>query len=146
MENEEWTDIPSIPGAKASSFGRVLFPPPEQPTRMPLGGFRLYKTKPIYGSEEKSASGRADSGRRMITRWRNKTYKIHILVCEAFHGPKPFYNAIVLHGNEEPTDNRPENLSWGTRKQNQNFPKANAAFRARTGENSCWAIHRKKKP
>lgn len=145
MEKEIWKPIPSIPGALASSIGRVWFPPKRQEAEMPGGGRRTYKTAPTFGSEEKTATGRKESGRRMIARRFGKTYKVHRLVCEAFHGPAPSSKHIVLHLNEEPTDNRSENLRWGTRKQNQNFPKVKKAFKARTGENSSWAIYRKRK-
>lgn len=145
MEKEIWKPIPSIPGALASSIGRVWFPPKRQEAEMPGGGKRTYKTAPTFGSEEKTATGRQESGRRMIARRFGKTYKVHRLVCEAFHGPAPSSKHIVLHLNEEPTDNRAENLRWGTRKENQNFPKVKTAFKARTGENSSWAIYRKRK-
>jgi hypothetical protein len=145
MKNEIWKSIPSIPGAFASSIGRVWFPPKRQEAQMPGGGKRIYKTAPRLGSEEKASTGRKNSGRRMIVHRLGKTYKVHRLVCEAFHGPPPSEKHIVLHLNEEPTDNRPENLRWGTRKENQNFPKAKAAFKARSGQNSTWAIHKKRK-
>lgn len=145
MEQEIWKPIPSIPGALASSIGRVWLPPKRQKAEVPGGGKRTYKTAPTFGSEEKTSTGRNESGRRMIIRRLGKTYKVHRLVCEAFHGPAPTTKHIVLHLNEEPTDNRAENLRWGTRKENQNFPKVKAAFKARTGENSPWAIHQRRK-
>lgn len=40
------------------------------------------------------------------------------LVCEAFHGPKPFDGACVLHWNDVPTDDRASNLRWGTMQDN----------------------------
>ena len=144
MENETWKPIPSIPGACASSLGRVWMPS-KKGVPLPWGGTRDYFSRPRFGSEEKSATGRADSPRRRILRWNGKTYKVHQLVCEAYHGQKPFPTAIVLHLDEDPSNNRPDNLRWGTRKENQNFPKAQAAFRARTGENSPWAIHQRRK-
>jgi len=39
---------------------------------------------------------------------------VHILVCEAFHGPKPNWADCVRHLNGDFSDNRAENLSWGT--------------------------------
>lgn len=138
-ETEQWVPIPSIPGAQASTMGRIWFPPATTANGV------IYKTKPRTGSEEVTATGRSSSGRRRILRWRGKTYKVHTLICEAFHGPKPFPTAVVLHLNEEPSDNRKDNLRWGTRKENQNFPKAVAAFKARTGDKSPWAIHQKRK-
>lgn len=45
--------------------------------------------------------------------------RVHLLVCEAFHGPKPFPDAEVRHLNGVRTDNRAENLAWGTAAENQ---------------------------
>lgn len=39
---------------------------------------------------------------------------VHILVCEAFHGAKPFPGALATHENDICTDNRADNLSWKT--------------------------------
>lgn len=46
------------------------------------------------------------------------TAQMHVLVCEAFHGPRPSADAEVCHGNDIRSDNRIENLSWGTRQSN----------------------------
>jgi len=52
---------------------------------------------------------------------RGKAYRLHNLICEAWHGPKPGDEYIVDHINGIKTDNRPENLRWATPKeQNQN--------------------------
>ena len=44
--------------------------------------------------------------------------RIHVLVAEAFLGPKPTAKAEVCHANGNKDDNRPENLYWGTHSQN----------------------------
>ena len=55
-----------------------------------------------------------------VNLWKNgksRSCKIHQLVLEAFG----FYRAegqVCRHLNGEPTDNRLENLKWGTRKEN----------------------------
>lgn len=41
-----------------------------------------------------------------------------ILVCTAWHGPKPFPSAEVRHLNDIHDDDRPFNLAWGTHQQN----------------------------
>src|SRR3989442_771331 len=43
--------------------------------------------------------------------------KVHTLVLEAFVGPRP-EGAVCRHLNGDARDNRPENLVWGTHKQN----------------------------
>jgi hypothetical protein len=43
---------------------------------------------------------------------------VHQLVLFAFYGPKPFANAVCRHLNGNPTDNRSDNLKWGTAKEN----------------------------
>ena len=47
----------------------------------------------------------------------DKTTQAHRLICSAFHGPPP-EDAECCHANDIRTDNRPENLSWGTRQSN----------------------------
>jgi hypothetical protein len=47
----------------------------------------------------------------------SKRYKVHRLVCEAFHGPCPEGRECAhLDGNN--SNNRPENLAWVTRSEN----------------------------
>lgn len=62
--------------------------------------------------------------------------KMHQAVCEAFHGPKPFPKAVVIHLDENAHNNRPENLKWGTQKENCASPGYRAYCRSRTGANS----------
>jgi hypothetical protein len=42
----------------------------------------------------------------------------HVLVCEAFHGPRPFPRAEVRHLDGDPSNDAPGNLAWGTRVDN----------------------------
>ncbi|BCI54967.1 hypothetical protein NIIDNTM18_42450 [Mycolicibacterium litorale] len=44
--------------------------------------------------------------------------RVHVLVCETFHGPKPARGMHVRHLNGNPLDNRAENLAWGTPSEN----------------------------
>lgn len=46
-----------------------------------------------------------------------KTHRVHVLVLEAFAGPRPDGN-YGRHLNGNPSDNRLENLAWGTPTQN----------------------------
>jgi hypothetical protein len=43
---------------------------------------------------------------------------VHVLVAEAFHGPKPGPEYVVMHLNHNRLDNRAENLQWGTWSEN----------------------------
>lgn len=54
---------------------------------------------------------------RLQTQQKAKTYSAHVLVAEAFLGPRP-PGQDVCHGPEGKLINTPENLSYGTRKQN----------------------------
>ena len=46
------------------------------------------------------------------------TKKIHHLVAEAFIGPRPD-GMLCLHRDDDRSNNTPDNLYWGTAKQNQ---------------------------
>lgn len=47
-----------------------------------------------------------------------KNFWFHILVCTAFHGPRPTPKHQVDHINRDKWDNRPENLRWVTCHEN----------------------------
>lgn len=111
---EEWRSVPSLPEYEASSAGRIRRIPWEGP--MPNGGVRVYGGKPWTGAWEKVQ-------RRYTIQFRGKTYRIARLICEAFHGEPSFANADTMHLDENSRNNRPDNLTWGTRKENLNFPK-----------------------
>lgn len=44
---------------------------------------------------------------------------VHRLVCEAFHGPPPDPKSQACHKNDVGTDNRAENLEWGSQSYNE---------------------------
>jgi hypothetical protein len=121
---EVWKPVPSVPGLSASSWGRIKIDPYDQ--KMPRGGVKRVEGIPRYGSWE-------EDGKRFNVMFKRKTYKVHVLVCEAFNGPKPFPKAVVMHDDEDGSNNGPDNLKWGTQKENLNYPgfKAGAAERLR---------------
>ena len=123
VKMEEWRVVPSVPEISASSLGRVLVAPSR--ATMPNGGERSYTPNPTYGYEEKSATGRPGVPKRRILRVGRlkRTFKIAHLICEAFHGPRPFPKAVAIHIDEDPSNNAPVNLKWGTQKENLNMPK-----------------------
>lgn len=117
---EIWKPVPSLPGVLASSLGRILLPPRYRP--MPSGGYRIYAPKPVVGSVSRSSKAARHTYRSVYNADLGHI-KVHRAVCEAFHGAPPFDGAIVLHLDEDGHNNRPENLKWGTNKENLNMPK-----------------------
>lgn len=125
-----WMPIPSLPEYLACDDGSVMRIPYTAPG--PLGrGVR------VYGGEPRG--GQLVDGRPTIV-FKGKNYRVSRLVCEAFHGPAPFHRAVVMHLNDDPADNRPENLRWGTQKENLNTPSFIAYCRSRVGDRHPHAI------
>lgn len=130
---EIWKPVPSREGVQASNLGRVLLPVREY--QMPHGGMRKTNPKPVFGTRTKASK----EARHVYMGMANRilgNMKIHRLVCEAFHGPPPFPKAVVIHLDEDATNNRAENLKWGTQKENLNMPGFKAYCRSRTGDSS----------
>ena len=124
--------ITQVDGALANELGEIKLP--ESTSTMPNGGLRTYKTRWIKGVETKASKSAAHKYYGVV--YRGKNYKVHRLICEAFHGPPSSEAPIVLHLNEDSLDNRPENLRWGTQKENLNMPKFIAYCKSRVGPNS----------
>ncbi len=124
----------SIEGAFANDLGQIKFP--ESTLKISNGGVRRYKTRWVFGVKRKASK----TARHQYygTLHRGKNYKMHRLICEAFHGPAPDDKPIVIHINENALDNRPKNLRWGTQKENLNMPGFIEYCKSRTGENSPY--------
>lgn len=103
---------------------------------MPGGGMRQ------YGGYARSGSWDGD---RFIYVWKGKSYKVARLVCEAFHGPPTPDKWMCMHLDENSRNNFPENLAWGTQKENLNAEGFLKYCRGRTGENSPTIKSMKKK-
>lgn len=126
---EIWRPVPSEAGVLASSWGRILLPPRYAP--LPHGGYRAYFPKPRYGQVSRAKKSASHTYRIIMLRCdvaaaKQKPRKVHQLICEAFHGPAPFDSAVVIHIDEDAHNNRPDNLRWGTQKENLNMPKFKA--------------------
>lgn len=104
---EIWRLVPSEPHIMVSNLGRVMQSPYTSENNKSCGG------KPTYGYWE---------SHRYVYRTKDRKYKVHRLVCEAFHG-QPKEGQVCLHLDEDATNNKPSNLKWGTQKENMNFPK-----------------------
>lgn len=93
MKPEEWRPIPSFPIYEASSWGGIRSKHRVLKQRLDAKGYRVVDVA---------------RGGVFFTR------RVHWLVCEAFHGPKPAWAALAAHRNGRKTSNRPENLRWST--------------------------------
>jgi hypothetical protein len=142
IENEEqWKIVPSLPEIKVSSWGRVLLP--IRMAKMPRGNYREYKPSPRYGTKTKASK----NARHVYFGIYNRFYgnlKVHRLVCEAFHGPPTEEKNIVIHIDENALNNRPENLKWGTQKENLNCTGFIDYCKSRTGANNPYVKGREK--
>ena len=133
-DTEIWKPVISEDGVLASNHGRILLPPRYAP--LSNGGYRAYFPKPRVGCRSRANKTAAHEFllimvRRPSSNGRQAPRKVHQLVCEAFHGPKPFEGAVVIHIDENALNNRPENLRWGTQKENLNMPKIKEYHRSR---------------
>lgn len=124
---EIWRVVPSVPSLLVSSNGRVMVTP--YLAALPNGGLRQYGGEATFGIWNKTDA-------RFVLSFRGHSYKIAQLVCEAFHGRKPYEGAVVMHLDENAANNRPSNLKWGTQKENLNAPGFIEYCKSRTGENS----------
>lgn len=133
FEGEVWRDVPSFPDIIVSNFGRVKLP--NSFGVMPTGNIRMYLTKPTYGYIGRANKNAKHKYLHIVNR-KFGTLKVHQLVCEAFHGTKPNQKSVVIHIDEDSLNNKPENLKWGTQKENLNCPGFLDYCRSRTGLNS----------
>jgi len=108
---EIWKDIPSHPNRQASSLGRIRMCA-HQTTRkcrtvVDCKRFEKEKLLPFFMAE--------------VGYWRvsfgEKNHYVHRLVCEAFNGFPPD-GFVVNHRDGNKLNNRPENLEWVTRGEN----------------------------
>lgn len=112
MEYEVWRIVPSVPTHMASNQGRVMQIP--FVGKMPYGGDKHYGGQPTYGNP-------GDAGRLQIN-VKGKVYRVHLMVCEAFNGPRPSPKHVCMHMDENNQNNKSSNLVWGTQKENLNAP------------------------
>lgn len=63
-----------------------------------------------------------------------KRHSVHLLVCKAFHGPKPSKWHITNHRDCVKTNNNSENLEWVTHKGNVAHAFENGLMKVRSGD------------
>lgn len=101
------------------SDGAILMPPTG-------GHFKTFRW--TFGAK----SGK---GYRQI-QFRGEFYRVHQMVCRAFNGLAPEGKPFVDHINRIRDDNRPENLHWVDRKEN-NDNHGNVLNRVDYGVRAC---------
>lgn len=110
-------EIPGYPGYWATNEGTII----SQRTGTVLRPRAHYRTGHlrvrVYGNQL-SARLVTHSGTGRPVACRFADVFVHKLVCLAWHGPPPSEDAMVLHYDDNPENNVPSNLRWGTRKQN----------------------------
>lgn len=114
--DETWKIVARFPAYEVSDRGRV----------------RRRLTKGRWPAGHILSPGQARSGHLyvMLTDAKGCVQKqfIHRLVAIAFVGPAPFEGAFVLHHDDRPQHNVPENLYWGDRRQNARDAKLNRRY------------------
>jgi len=133
---EVWKSVPECEGRgmdfEASSWGRVRL------VRKKRGQYVRGGT-PRTGSKYKSGN----SFRFQLNTKLAGAFLVARLVCAAFKGPCP-PGLNCLHIDENGANNRPENLKWGTQKENLNAPGFIADRQKRMCNQALWATHWKK--
>ena len=110
---KKWKDIPGYEGSyQVSSDGEVR----GLPRVVPGGRWGEQFVPGGIVSQTKHNSGYQAVHLRL--NGKRTKHLVHRLVVEAFLGPKPFEKAEIRHLNDVKTDNRIENLVWGTRSEN----------------------------
>jgi len=110
---ELWSPIPFFPYYQASNKGNIRSLTRWSPH--PRDNCYVLKRGNLLTPRQNT------TGRLQVTLHRDGekiTRSVHSLVCEAFHGPRPKDRRFACHINGDHLDNRPENLYWGTPKQN----------------------------
>lgn len=96
-EKEIWRPIPNS-ACQASSMGRI----------------RRIKDGLVY--RHVLIQGYLHVGLHLADR--KLLFRVHRLVCMAFHGHKPMRADCCMHINGKKLDNRAQNVRWGTHKEN----------------------------
>jgi hypothetical protein len=112
MNNEQkssvepkWTAIPGYPGYGASKDGSI---------------WSLDSNWRGMGARRLAPSDKGDGYPivRVYCNGKRVGVAVHKLVCLAFHGPRPSESHEVRHLDGSRSNSCPENLAWGTRKEN----------------------------
>lgn len=100
-----WRPVPGWPTYEVSDAGEVRSLTTRRVLAFSFGG--------RSGQYRRVMLGHQVRGRR----YRRHAY-VHVLVLEAFAGPRPA-GMVVCHRNDDPEDNRLANLYYGTHENNE---------------------------
>lgn len=138
MKKDTLTPVPDLPGVYESADGRevwTLTPVPERPGVYVTTDGNVWTSNPGESHVTRRKTTINRYGYPVV--WLDQEtgqIAVHILVCTAYHGPKPSARHIVARNNRDRKDNRPENLRWDT-KHRANL----AAFEYRRTERRDYA-------
>jgi len=82
---------------------------------------RAKSTNPRWKNHKILKQVKNQQGYYRVGLWKDgkqKSYSVHLLVLEAFHGPRP-YGREACHNDGTRTNNRSSNLRWDTHKNNK---------------------------
>jgi hypothetical protein len=123
MTAEQWRPVAEYEGFyEVSNHGRVRSIDRVIMSRSPAGGLCEHRRK---GHIKKQANDK--DGYKLVTFCRDgkeKMRKVHILVAEAFLGPRPEWSTMINHKNKDAADNRVENLEWSNNGHNKRHANA----------------------
>ena len=105
MEQEHWKTVARAPAYEVSDLGRI---------RRVTGakGAQVGKVLSPWFKDDYPAIALREGGRYVKA-------LVHILVCEAFHGPTPSPRHEVAHADGKPGNARADNLRWATHQENE---------------------------
>jgi NUMOD4 motif/HNH endonuclease len=118
---ERWLPIPGYDGYEVSDHGRVR-------SLDRVVKSRWGTPKPIKGRDLVQSSQGRYKVVSLHKEGRMKTVRVHQMVLLTFVGPRP-EGMHGCHRDDDPDNNRPENLYWGTPAQNS---------RDMVNNGSCW--------
>ena len=124
-EDSELKPIPGHPGYFATSNGEII-------------GKRGRPMKPQTDRDGYLTVGVCIDP---VDKRKQATRGVHRLVAMAFHGPPPTSQHEAAHLDNCPTNNRPSNLAWKTRQENED-DKLHFGTRPAGPDHSAWKMSR----
>lgn len=115
-EHEEWRPVAGASGYEVSNLGRVRSLDRYRTRRLASG--HLSKPWFVRGRMLKPQEMKLGYLAVWIYTDGGRLRKVHALVTEAFHGPRPTPESVIRHMDGNPGNNTVENLRWGTPSEN----------------------------